>query len=297
MNNAQDDVTGIFDEDGDLVVTYVCDNAWGYNPIPDGPLATTIGTLNPLRYRGYVYDAETGYYYLQSRYYDPEIGRFINADGLVTTGGLLGNNMFAYCGNNPVNRIDPHGNDWKSVVEDVVEAIVEGIRRVLDAVRDVLTFKEDKYLTSEQRQYNATLVYYYLTGEGWSHNATCAVLGNMEQESTINPGLHQRGGGAFGIVQWDPATKYTNWADQNGYAYNSLTGQLKFLLHSMQPGKGEWFKNAKHPNYYLPYEDFRCSNASVEYLTAVFLHSYERAGIPMLDTRIKYALYWSDYFS
>ena len=120
MNNAQDDVTGIFDEDGDLVVTYVCDNAWGYNPIPDGPLATTIGTLNPLRYRSYVYDTETGYYYLQSRYYDPEIGRFINADGLITTGqGLIGHNMITYCGNNPVAFFDPAGTYYASILDRI----------------------------------------------------------------------------------------------------------------------------------------------------------------------------------
>ena len=65
---------------------------------------------HPLRYRGYVYDDETNLYYLQSRYYDPEMGRFINADALVSTGqGLLGNNMFAYCNNNPVIFCDPCG--------------------------------------------------------------------------------------------------------------------------------------------------------------------------------------------
>ena len=67
--------------------------------------------MNPLRYRGYVYDNETQFYYLQSRYYDPEIGRFLNADALVSTGqGILGNNMFAYCLNNPVNMGDAAGN-------------------------------------------------------------------------------------------------------------------------------------------------------------------------------------------
>ena len=74
-------------------------------------MASTLGTHNPLRYRGYVFDQETGLYYLQSRYYDPEMGRFINADALASTGqGLLGNNMFAYCRNNPVRRIDIAGN-------------------------------------------------------------------------------------------------------------------------------------------------------------------------------------------
>jgi len=67
---------------------------------------STTANINPFRYRGYYYDVETGLYYLQSRYYDPEIGRWINADGYVSTGQeLLGFNMFVYCGNNPVSRI------------------------------------------------------------------------------------------------------------------------------------------------------------------------------------------------
>ncbi len=75
-----------------------------------GTLATTLGAEQPFRYRGYVYDAETGWYYLQSRYYDPSIGRFISADVLLSTGqGVIGNNSYAYCRNNPVNRIDYSG--------------------------------------------------------------------------------------------------------------------------------------------------------------------------------------------
>ncbi|MGN1157131.1 MAG: RHS repeat-associated core domain-containing protein [Agathobacter sp.] len=66
----------------------------------------------PFRYRGYYFDAETEWYYLQSRYYNPEWGRFINADGYVSTGtGILGYNMFAYCRNKPVSRKDSLGTD------------------------------------------------------------------------------------------------------------------------------------------------------------------------------------------
>jgi RHS repeat-associated protein len=70
----------------------------------------TLGLYNPLRYRGYVYDTESGLYYLQSRYYNPEWGRFINADALISTGqGILGNNLFAYCLNNPIIYYDSMG--------------------------------------------------------------------------------------------------------------------------------------------------------------------------------------------
>ncbi len=82
-------------------------NAWGKLI---GYTSTPITSINLLRYRGYYYDAETGFYYLQSRYYDPSIGRFINADSFASTGqGFLGYNMFAYCLNNPVNHIDISG--------------------------------------------------------------------------------------------------------------------------------------------------------------------------------------------
>ena len=69
-----------------------------------------MAEINPIRYRGYYFDQETGLYYLQSRYYDPEVGRFINADGLASTGqGILGCNMFAYCGNCLPMYCDPGG--------------------------------------------------------------------------------------------------------------------------------------------------------------------------------------------
>jgi len=75
-----------------------------------GSMAATLGADNPFRYRAYYYDDETGLYYLESRYYNPEWGRFINADGQIND-GLLGANLFAYCENNPVNREDPKGHD------------------------------------------------------------------------------------------------------------------------------------------------------------------------------------------
>ena len=118
VTNLQGDVTAILNSSGTAVVTYTYD-AWGNPLATTGDLATTLGTLNPLRYRGYVYDTETELYYLQSRYYDSEVGRFINADVYASTGqGLLGNNMFAYCLNNPVFRIDIGGSACVDCYDD-----------------------------------------------------------------------------------------------------------------------------------------------------------------------------------
>ena len=109
--NLQGDVMAIVDASGTSVVSYAYD-AWGNVLSVTGTMADTLGEINPLRYRGYVYDQEIELYYLQSRYYDPEVGRFLNADAFASTGqGLLGCNMFAYCLNNPANALDPAGED------------------------------------------------------------------------------------------------------------------------------------------------------------------------------------------
>ena len=113
----QGDVMGIRDSSGTLVVRYYYD-AWGRLLSTTGSKASTLGVHNPLRYRGYVYDTETGLYYLQSRYYDPEMGRFISADEYLSTGqGVLGINMFAYCRNDPVIYLDTTGNAIETVFD------------------------------------------------------------------------------------------------------------------------------------------------------------------------------------
>ena len=112
--------TGLYEEKIYGLYTY---DAWGSvtatTAAGNTPGATTLVYRNPIRYRGYYYDNETGFYYLQSRYYDPATRRFINADGYASTGqGFSGTNMFAYCGNNPVVHKDPSGRDYLVVVDE-----------------------------------------------------------------------------------------------------------------------------------------------------------------------------------
>ena len=111
--NLQGDVIALADAStGKLAVTYTYD-AWGKLVKLEDTTANSVGTLNPFRYRGYYYDTETSLYYLQTRYYDPEVGRFINADAFASTdiSGVLSTNMFAYCENRPTIGSDPTG-EW-----------------------------------------------------------------------------------------------------------------------------------------------------------------------------------------
>ena len=108
--NLQGDVVKLIQANGHVVAQYTYD-AWG-NVSSSGRLAE----INPLRYRGYYYDNETGLYYLQSRYYDPANRRFINADRHMSTGqGFVGTNMFAYCNNSPVFLVDYDGDEAETV--------------------------------------------------------------------------------------------------------------------------------------------------------------------------------------
>ncbi len=119
--NAQGDVTHILDNTGMVVAKYIYD-AWGNHAILDAngnDLASGVGILNPFRYRSYYYDEETDLYYLQTRYYNPEVGRFLSQDDVsyLAPDSINGLNLYAYCSNNPVMATDPTGTtEWWEVL-------------------------------------------------------------------------------------------------------------------------------------------------------------------------------------
>ena len=129
--NAQGDIISITDtSNGNTVAQYTYDS-WGNVLTATGAMAE----VNPFRYRGYYYDSETGLYALQSRYYDPQTGRFLNLDELevltATPKDLTDKNLYAYCDNNPIVRGDKDGEFWNFIIGAVVGAVAGAVTQVI----------------------------------------------------------------------------------------------------------------------------------------------------------------------
>lgn len=124
--NLQNDVIALLDANGAQVVEYMY-NAWGNLLNKNGSLASTLGTLNPFRYRGYVYDEETGLYYVEKRFYNPAWCRFLSPDSISLIGvgenPLVNSNVFAYCSNNPLSRKDESGEFWHQILLKVAVGV------------------------------------------------------------------------------------------------------------------------------------------------------------------------------
>ncbi len=229
--NLQGDVVAILDSTGAAVVTYTYD-AWGKPLTTVDNTSFGLGDLNPLRYRGYVYDHETGLYYLQYRYYNPEWGRFLNADSQLSTGDFSGLNLFTYCGNNPVNRVDPTGQDWWHWAIGAAIVVGFGIATVVTcggfaaAVTAVGLVSSGVALTSA----TATAVTMGFIGSASIYGV--AVLSAASNSSSLQDFANQGNwgtvigtalGAGFGFV--DGYTMYRSQAAQYQNAYNYSGGK------------------------------------------------------------------------
>ena len=211
VRNGQGDVVKLIDGNGTTVTEYTYDT-WGKLLTCTGSLSATLGTINPFGYRGYVYDNETGFYYLQSRYYDPEVGRFLSADVLLSTGqGVLGHNTFAYCLNNPVNGSDPSGkagNIYRTWVETYTgrNTPIKGLERKPDKY-----YLQDIYYDDEYDWADAT----YSIGQSVSYNAkgvgvTAGVL--YARDTQGNSGFYRYRGLTAGISGSSCTTDFTRYS-------------------------------------------------------------------------------------
>lgn len=157
------------------------------------------------------------------------------------------------------------------------------------------------YLERSQMKDNAQYIADYLISNGWTQNAVAGILGNMERESTMNPGLWEsliygNMSGGYGLVQWTPATGYTSWADARGYPWGNnygnttayFNGQLECILWEVANNQ-QWIATS---SFNFSFSAFTQSTQSPEYLAEAFMRNYERPGIPELEQRKQNARYW-----
>ena len=149
LHNLQGDAVGIIDNSDNLVVEYKYD-AWGRLLSIVGLLADTIGKCNPFLYRCYIYDMESGLYYLQRRYYCSDRMRFINPDTILASyQGISGANVFSYCDNSPAKRVDASGDFWNQIVafcnkvKDAVVQAAESVKECIEETFSVAVYVED----------------------------------------------------------------------------------------------------------------------------------------------------------
>lgn len=156
--------------------------------------------------------------------------------------------------------------------------------------------KGNRYLSTGEMQNNAQIIFNALLLKGWTKNAIAGMLGNMQKESTINPGIWQNLNPnpslGWGLVQWTPSTNFTDWAAANGYANDDGNGQLVWI-DSVTVSAGQWIPTTKYPETFA---EFKVSTQTPEYLADCFLKNFERPREIDQPDRQRNARYWFDWW-
>lgn len=159
------------------------------------------------------------------------------------------------------------------------------------------TYDSSRSLTQSQMEVNAKYIYSYLSSEGWTLNAVAGILGNMQSESSINPGRWEsdRVGGnpdvhGYGLVQWTPYTKYTNWVSGDP---STMDNNISRILYEVD-NNIQWIATS-HYNY--SFKSFTKSNDTPYNLALAFLANYERPADPVQPERGNQAEKWFEFLS
>ena len=157
------------------------------------------------------------------------------------------------------------------------------------------TFNTSNYLTYNQMKVNAKYIYECLKDKGWTLNAVAGMLGNMQRESTLNPGIWQNNDvgnttGGYGLVQWTPATKYIDWLLPGSDA-STMDNNISRILYELENNL-QWISTQEYP---MSFKEFTKSTGRPEDLASVFLYNYERAGVSAENERRENALNWYLY--
>lgn len=156
--------------------------------------------------------------------------------------------------------------------------------------------KGNRYLSIGEMQNNAQIIFNTLLSKGWTKNAIAGMLGNMQKESTINPGIWQNLNPnpllGWGLVQWTPSTNFTDWAAANGYANDDGDAQLLWI-DTVTASVGQWIPTTQYPE---TFGEFKVSTQTPEYLADCFLKNFERPKEIDQPDRQQYARYWFDWW-
>lgn len=190
--------------------------------------------------------------------------------------------------------IRPYGGTWTRVLrypggsEETTEP----------AITKADTINSNAYLSVSEMYNNALYIAAFFMRQGWTMEAIAAILGNMQTESTMNPGIWEsleygNTSKGYGLVGWTPATKIINWADSNGLDYNDIDTQLSRIIWEMENGV-QYYPTSEYPE---TFSAFSTSDKTPEYLAAAFLFNYERPASPNPEKRGSQARYWYNILS
>lgn len=152
----------------------------------------------------------------------------------------------------------------------------------------------NRYLSLSEMQNNVDILHYFFRSAGWTDNAIAAMLGNMQSESTINPGIWESlepYAGGYGLVQWTPYTNYSNWAG-DGWQDNGQK-EMERIIYELNNGL-QWVSTSKYP---MSFEDFTLSQEAPSELAQVWLYNYERPKVKPQPIRSTRANYWYQYIT